>query len=99
VLDRYVEHTFTCYWRDGLPIDQPEFIAAVIADLGVDPAGFVGYVLGSDSGFEGGGRAALSACMDALAARGVIGTPTYLVGDEPYLGRQHLPLIRARLTA
>jgi 2-hydroxychromene-2-carboxylate isomerase len=90
--DAYVERTFARFWRDGAAIDRAAAIAALIADLGVDAAGFTEYAGNS-------GPAALAACEDRLAALGVAGTPTYLLGDEPYLGRQHLPLIRARLCA
>ena len=34
-----------------------------------------------------------------MSARGFPGTPQFLVGEESFIGRQHLPLIRARLEA
>jgi 2-hydroxychromene-2-carboxylate isomerase len=90
--DAYVERIFRRFWRDGEPIDRVESIAAGIADVGVDAAGFADYV-------SSRGPAALAGCEDRLAALGVGGVPTYLLDDEPHLGRQHLPLIRARLCA
>jgi 2-hydroxychromene-2-carboxylate isomerase len=92
-LDRYVERAFTRYWRDRQPIDRLDAIHAVMTELGIDAAGFPDYASG------GRGRADLDARAAELAARGVAGTPTYLLGDEPFFGRHHLPLIRARLSA
>lgn len=89
-VDDYVRRTFARYWRDGLAIDL-EGVHRVMADAGIAAAGFADYVGGS-------GSAALRACEHDLGSQGVVGTPTYLLADEPFLGRQHLPLLEARLT-
>jgi 2-hydroxychromene-2-carboxylate isomerase len=88
-VDDYVQRTFARYWRDGLAIDL-EGVHRVMADAGMDAGGFADYV-------RGAGSAALQACERALGSLGVVGTPTYLLADEPFLGRQHLPLLEARL--
>jgi 2-hydroxychromene-2-carboxylate isomerase len=91
-LDAYVQRVFQRYWRDGHPIDSVDAIAAVLRDIGVEQAGFAAFV-----GGEGPGAVAQ---MEAdLRQSGVIGTPTYLLDGEPHQGRQHLPLIEARLRA
>jgi 2-hydroxychromene-2-carboxylate isomerase len=89
-VDDYVERAFRRYWRDGLPLDRVDAIAALLTDAGADADGFPEYAAGR-------GPATLRACEEAASARGVTGTPTYLLDQEPYLGRQHLPLIAARL--
>ncbi len=37
--------------------------------------------------------------LQDMGARGFLGTPQFQLGDETFVGRQHLPLIRARLEA
>lgn len=91
-LNDFVERTLLRFWRDGLPIDRVTDIEGLLTEAGTDPAGFAAYAAGR-------GPSALRGGAAALAARGVTGVPTYLLGDEPYLGRQHLPLIAARLAA
>ena len=91
-LDRYVQATFQRYWRDGAAIDEASAIASLLASLGLPADGFAAFCAGE-------GPALLDHRRRDLDARGVMGTPTYLLGDEPFLGRQHLPLIEARLAA
>lgn len=88
--ERYVEAVFARRWRDGRPIDTVDAMADVMRHLGADPSGFASFVATD-------GAARLATSETALAARGVITTPTYLLDDEPFIGRHHLPLIRARL--
>ncbi|MFU8815803.1 MAG: DsbA family protein [Pseudomonadales bacterium] len=90
-VDDYVQRTFVRYWRHGLAIDTVAAVVQVLTELGIDGSDFAGFA-------SGPGPAALQASERALGARGVMATPTYLLGDEPFLGRQHLPLLRARLT-
>ena len=85
-VDLYVELVFQLYWRDRKPIDGVEAIEAIMRDLGVEAGAFVDY-----------------ATTDGLAALeveeqkyNIIVTPTYFLDDEPFIGRQHLPMIKAR---
>jgi 2-hydroxychromene-2-carboxylate isomerase len=88
----YVEAVFTRYWRDGKEIDNVEAVGALLSGLGLDADGFAGFAAGPGPG-------AVAAMESELREAGVIGTPTYLVDGEPHHGRQHLPLIEARLQA
>ncbi len=90
---RYVQQLFARYWRDGDRVDSMADVRWVIAELGESGAEFADFAAGA-------GAAELVATTDAaLRARGVSGTPTYFIADEPYVGRQHLPLIERRLLA
>ncbi len=91
-VDDYVERVFVRYWRDQQAIDEVKIIEHILDGLGVESGDFARYVRGE-------GAAALEAEERDLRARGVISTPTYLLGNELFLGRQHLPLIAARLAA
>ena len=86
----YVVDTFARYWRQKKSISDLEDVVAILAELGVDAGEFSTFV-------EGRGSAELEASQQTLKDRGVTGTPTFFLDDEPFLGRQHLPLIERRL--
>jgi 2-hydroxychromene-2-carboxylate isomerase len=90
-LDQFIALVFERIWKQRLAIDSVAAVQTLLEELGVHAQGFAGYA-------DRAGPAALEASEQAMATRGVIGTPTFLLGDEPFLGRQHLPLIRDRLS-
>lgn len=79
---RYVQQVLYPFWANRLEIERQDRIVAVLDGLGApgfDPAALAA---------ELGDQAA------ALRARGVFATPTYLVADQLFIGRAHLPMIR-----
>lgn len=82
----YVERLLFAFWAGRLDIESPAAIASVLADLGAN---------GLD-GMDVDGE--LQAHRASLEARGVFNVPTYLVADQVFIGRQHLPMIRALLS-
>ncbi len=54
---------------------------------------------GFEAFVKGEGRAELARIQSELREMGVFEVPSYIVNGEVYLGRQHLPLIRAMLSA
>lgn len=79
----YVARVFELLWREEADIADPDVIAATLDDAA---RGFLDYAAGP-------GRAELAAHQGELAEAGVSGVPTYLIDGEPYLGRQHLPMV------
>jgi 2-hydroxychromene-2-carboxylate isomerase len=90
LVQRYVVAVFDQYWQRHLAIDTIAAVQQILLELDVPVEDFPVFV-------EQQGSAALLQSEQGLRERGVIGTPTYLLEDEPFLGRQHLPLLRARL--
>ena len=86
----YVERVFERYWREALNLEDERAIAALLAEIGA-AAGFEAFV-------KGEGRAELARLQWELREMGVFEVPSYIVNGEVYLGRQHLPLIRAMLS-
>lgn len=88
----FVERIFVRYWRDGGGIDQGDDIYPVLGELGL---------LGSDwrTFKRGAGPGLLEAMKQQAEALGIRSTPTYYLGDEPFQGRAHLPLLMRRLSA
>ena len=78
-------------WHDGGNLADQRAVEAVLKEIGVAVAGFAAFSLGD-------GRAELDRVQAQLRGRGVFEVPTYLVNDEVFLGRQHLPLLRALLS-
>lgn len=78
----YVERVLYPFWANALDIEDGERIRAVLDELGAP--GFDAASLGEE----------LREQAAALAARGVFSVPTYLVADQLFIGRAHLPMIR-----
>jgi len=87
----YVERVFEHYWREELDIEDEDALRVVLAEIGSPTAGFAAYTRGE-------GRAELERLQSDLTSAGVFEVPTYLLDGEMYVGRQHLPLIRALLS-
>jgi 2-hydroxychromene-2-carboxylate isomerase len=88
----FVERIFSDYWAGRLDIEDELSIRGVLAESGVSLSGFESFAT-SD------GRIELDRIQTELRERGVFDVPTYVLGDEIFFGRQHLPLLRARLSS
>jgi 2-hydroxychromene-2-carboxylate isomerase len=87
----YNDITFERFWKRELDIEDAAAVSAVLAEANCDTAGFNAF-------FEGEGRLQ----HDRIRAQaeddmGIFGVPTFVVDGEIFWGREHLPLVRARL--
>lgn len=87
---RYHDIVFDRFWKRELDIEDPAMIAALLAEAGIAADGFGDFL-------EGEGRAEHDRIHAEAEAAGVFGVPTFVVNGELFWGREHLPLIRARL--
>jgi 2-hydroxychromene-2-carboxylate isomerase len=78
---------FERYWNESLDIENVRAIARTLDEAGVDAAAFEGFATTE-------GRAALASAQEYLLESGIQNAPAYLLGDEVFIGRQHLPMIR-----
>lgn len=85
-LDRFLDEAYPRFWRRELDIEDPGVLEAVMREAGVETAGFRTFVAGP-------GRVAHDELNRAAFDAGVFGVPTYLVGEEMWFGREHLPRI------
>jgi 2-hydroxychromene-2-carboxylate isomerase len=90
VLHHYMDLVFERFWRREFEIDNPDVVAAAISEAGGDAAGFPKF-------FAGEGRARHDALQDALHPAGIYGVPTYVINEEPFFGREHLPYVHWQL--
>ena len=88
----YVERVFERYWQRNLDIENESSIRDLLAEIEAPLSGFEAFVAEE-------GRARLARLQSELRDKGVFEVPTYLLADDMFLGRQHLPLIRSRLSA
>lgn len=82
VAHAYHRFVFAEFWEQSVDIEDPAILAAVLAGLGAP--GFGGQDLEVD----------LAAHTASVEGRGVHTLPAYLVGDQIFVGRAHLPMIR-----
>jgi 2-hydroxychromene-2-carboxylate isomerase len=88
----YVERVFERSGKGELDIEDESSIRALLTEIGAPVSGFEAFV-------KGEGRDQLARIQSELRDRGVFEVPTYILNDDLFLGRQHLPLLRARLSA
>ena len=90
VLQAYIDNVYQPFWRRELDLEDIAVVEGVLAGAGAATAGFVSYA--RDQGKQE------NADLQAAAFdRGIFGVPTYVVGQDMYFGREHLPRIRWQL--
>jgi 2-hydroxychromene-2-carboxylate isomerase len=84
--DRLLDVAYPAFWKRELDIEDPAVLERVLAQAGVETGGFLEWS-------DGAGRALHDRINDAAFDAGVYGVPTYLVEDEMWFGREHLPRV------
>lgn len=86
-LDAFLAEAFRAYWALELDPASPSAVASLLGATVADAEPFEAWCS------EAGEALAASLAAD-LRERGLFGTPAYVLEDEVFLGRQHLPMIR-----
>lgn len=86
VFDRFVDEAFALFWRRELDIEDLDVLKSVLLRIGAQADGFIEFAVGS-------GRAEHDALNAAAFDAGVFGVPSYVVDDEIWFGREHLPRV------
>jgi 2-hydroxychromene-2-carboxylate isomerase len=84
--DRFLDAAYPPFWRRELDIEDPAVLESALAEADVETAGFQEWA-------EGPGREQHDRINRAAFDAGVYGVPTYLVEDEMWFGREHLPRV------
>jgi len=82
---------FELAWQLAADVAKPEAVDGALTLIGVDPRGFRDFAAGD-------GPRQLAALQTELEELGLFTVPAYLLGSEPFLGRQHLPMVEWLLT-
>ncbi len=89
--DAYIEAVQTAMWENEKNMGDPEVIAAVLTEAGLDgPAILAGT---QDPAI----KEQLKANTEAAVARGVFGLPAFFIGDEMFFGKERLGQIEDML--
>ena len=86
VFDRFLDCLYPPFWRRELDIEDRVVLEGVLREAGAGVQGFQAFADGP------GRRQHDKLNRDAFDA-GVFGVPTYLVADEMWFGREHLPRV------
>lgn len=78
---------FDAYWARGEDIAAPEAVLAIAANAGVDRAALAAALASGEA------SALLRAAVDDSLARGVFGSPFFIVDGEPFFGAEKLELL------
>lgn len=89
-LPAFLGRLFEQYWRVRLDANDPGDLRRVLDALHIPAEG-------QGAWSQRTGAARLEALDAELRAAGVFQAPAYLLGDELFVGRQHLPMIRWKL--
>ena len=87
----YVQRVFERYWREEFDIEDESALHALLAEIGAPVDGFAAFLRSQ-------GREELDRLQSESISAGIFEVPTYLLNGDMYVGRQHLPLIRALLS-
>ena len=86
-LRRYSFAVYERFWKRDLDIEDPTVIEAVLAQAGAPTAGFPEYLAGP-------GRCRHDELQAKLLPAGLFGVPTYVIQEQVFFGREHLPRVR-----
>ncbi len=86
----YHDRVYERFWKHELDIEDQQSIAAVLAEIGVNPEGFFAYL-------EREGRAELEVIQQRADADEIFGVPLFLVEGERFWGHDRIPLVREKL--
>jgi 2-hydroxychromene-2-carboxylate isomerase len=84
--DRFLDAAYPPFWQRELDIEDVAVLEGVLREIGAEIQGFRDWA-------ESAGRAEHEALNEAAFDAGVFGVPSYLVGDEMWFGREHLPRV------
>lgn len=87
VLESFLSEGFRAYWAVELDPSNDAQVAKLVDAVGADAAGFRAWCADD-------GPLAVATLNGQLRGLGVFGTPSFLLEDQYFLGRQHLPMIR-----
>ena len=86
--DSYLALAFDCYWKDNQNLNTPEVLESLLTKTSLS----INILENSNSLID-----ALKDDTAIAKEQGVISTPTYQIGEELFLGREHLPWIQKTL--
>jgi 2-hydroxychromene-2-carboxylate isomerase len=91
--ERYMEVVLKAMWEDGQNMGDPEIVAKVLTDAGLDAGALMTRAQTDEV------KGILMGNTTAAADRGAFGIPTFFVGDEIFFGKERLGQVEEALSA
>ncbi|MCY4655254.1 MAG: DsbA family protein [Gammaproteobacteria bacterium] len=85
--DTYIDEIFLRFWKRELDVEDAQVLQDVMDSIQIDSAGFADYA-------DGSGRESHDEFQGKLHGSGIFGVPTYVINQEVFFGREHLPMVR-----
>jgi 2-hydroxychromene-2-carboxylate isomerase len=85
----YSRKAFERFFSHQFEPDQPEAVADLLAELGLDPEGYQKYLLGE-------GRDDYDRAQAEAAADHIFGVPIFIFEGEPFWGHDRIPMLEER---
>ena len=85
ILPRYVDAVFHHMWEEPRKMDDPAVIKAALTESGLDADALMSAAQTPDA------KQGLMNNTEQAVARGAFGSPTFLVGNEIFFGKNTLP--------
>lgn len=79
----FIHAAFAAYWTDHANLDDEDTVLALLSASGYDASHF-----DMDAA-----RRAYTMAQDAAETLGIVEAPAYIIGDQLFIGREHLPWI------
>lgn len=82
---------YELFWKRELVPDDPDQVAAVVAEMGLSADEYRAYLAGE-------GAADYERAQEEAAADHIFGVPIFVFENEPFWGHDRLPVLEERLT-
>lgn len=89
-LPRFFEVVYPTFWRRELDVEDIRVVEDCLDQAGVTSRGFRQFE-------SGDGRLIHDNLQQQFHECGIYGVPTYVLGDEVFFGREHIPYLRWQL--
>jgi 2-hydroxychromene-2-carboxylate isomerase len=89
--DNYVAALFDAMWQQGKNLGDPEIVASVLNDAGMDATALMSLAQDPEVKTE------LISNTEGAVARGAFGAPTMFIGEEMYFGQDRMDFIEEAL--
>lgn len=87
----YLDAVMSAMWERGLKMDDPQVVAAALAEAGLDAKAILEATQDPEV------KAELMANTERAASKGAFGIPTFFVGDEMFFGKERLGQVEEEL--
>ena len=87
----FIKYIFEKFWKRELDLEDYNVIISVLKNIGINTNSFKEWSINE-------GKKELKGIKERSDERGVFGVPSYYFDNELYWGREHLPMIEAKIT-